>query len=115
MNDAVRLAIGFVNEQQFECIIKGASFGPFAFEQAGGVADDFRRVTEEKQPLVVKLAQGELGFPAERPGLVVRHVEIIAGTPVTLFSRPPSVKSDAYVVFDNDILTGADDFRPFKE
>ena len=115
MNDAIWLAVGFVNEEELERFIKGASFGPFAFEQAGGVADDFGSVTEEKQPLVVELAQGELGFPAERHGLVVRYVEIIAGTPVTLFSRAPSVKSDADIVLDDYILTGADDLRPFKE
>jgi hypothetical protein len=115
MNDAVRLAVGLINKQQLECIIEGASFGALAFEQAGGVADDFRRVTEEEKPLVVELAQGELGFPAERRRLVIRDVEIIAGTPVTLFSRAPSVKSDADVVLDDYILAGADDFRPFKE
>ena len=56
MNDAIRLAVGFVNEEELECVIEGASFGPLAFEQAVGVADDFRSVTEEKQPLVVELA-----------------------------------------------------------
>ena len=115
MNDAIRVAVGFVNEEQLECIIKGASFGAFAFEQAGGVTDDFRRVTEEKQPLVMELAQGKLGFPTERDGLVIRNVEVIAGTPVTLFSGASSVKSDADVVLDDYVLPRANNFRPLKK
>jgi len=115
MNDAVGFAVRLVNEKDLERVTEGATLGAQAFEQTGRITDDFRRVTKEKKPFVVQFAKGELGFPVERTGLIIRDVEIVAGTAIPLFSLTTSVKNDADVVVDDYIFTVANDFRPLKE
>src|ERR1700722_17360809 len=114
MNDAVRFAVCLVDEKDFEGVFQGAPLGAMTFEQSGGVADDFGRVTEEKKPLVVELAEGKFRFPAEWSGLIIREVEIVARTSVTLFWLAVAVQSDAEVIVHDHIFTVADDFRPLE-
>jgi hypothetical protein len=57
MDDAVGFAIRLVNAKEFERVIQGGPFGALAFEQPGRVADDFRRVIEEKKSLIERRAQ----------------------------------------------------------
>lgn len=82
LNHLVRLKIGFINFQQPKRVLKRVVIWAAAFQYTRREMDHLRCVAKEKEALVVKLTQGEFGFPIERRRIIWDVGKIIAGATV---------------------------------